>query len=80
MVKQNFDYFKENFEELYKQYKGKYIVLKNCEVIGVYSNLAQAARETAKTEELGTFAVQHCERDNPGANRFYNDNVKFGVV
>jgi hypothetical protein len=81
MVEQNYEYFKNNFENLYSLYNGKYIVLKNLDVIGVYDSFARAVKETAKTEELGTFAVQHCVRITPNnANKFYNDNVRFAAL
>lgn len=59
-VSKNYDYYSNNFEKLYKKYKNKYIALKNCEVIGVYNNFEEAIKETAKTEKLGTFLIQHC--------------------
>ena len=79
MGKQNYEYFKNNFDELYEQYNGKYIALKDCNVIGVYDDFAKGVKETAKTEKLGTFLVQHCEKETPeNANRFHNNNVRFG--
>ena len=80
MANQNYEYFKNNFDELYEQYKGEYVALKDCKVIGVYDNFAKAVKETAKTEVLGTFLVQHCEKTDPfNTNRFINDNIRFGV-
>ena len=84
MVVENYKYFEENFDTLYEQFGGKYIVLKNREVIAAYDDFAAAVKETAKTEELGTFSVQHCEWEEPQKIvRYFNDNINFeklGVV
>jgi len=71
----NYTYFEEYFDELYKQYGGKYIAIKDCNVIGVYNDFDTALRTTAKTEELGTFLVQRCEKEPPAV--YCNRNVSF---
>jgi Family of unknown function (DUF5678) len=60
MLKEEFQYFVDHQEELVKKYSGKFIVLKNKKVIGVYDSHAEAYTETQKSEELGTFLIQHC--------------------
>lgn len=40
-------------------FEGKFIVLKNKTVIGVFDDRMEAINETRKTNELGTFLVQH---------------------
>lgn len=73
----NYDYFKQNFETLYKEYKEKYVVIKNEKIIGVYDNFDMAYNETKKTEELGTFIIQHCTKDKTELGCFYSSNVSF---
>ena len=60
MLEKEFEYYLKNQDELVKKYKGKFIVLKNEKVIGAYPSHLQAYNETLKTEELGTFLIQHC--------------------
>lgn len=66
-LKKEFDYFLEQQKEFLKLYNGKYVVIKNCGVIGVYDSEREAIKETSKTHELGTFLVQKCE---PGENSY----------
>ena len=58
------NYYLKHQNELVKQYAGKYIVIKNHEVIGNYDNELEAVKESAKKHELGTFLVQKCEAGN----------------
>ena len=60
MLVDNYTYFKNNLPELIKRYEGKYIVLKDCRVIGSYDALDEAYKETIKKEALGTFIIQQC--------------------
>ncbi len=66
-LKKEFDYYLEHQDELVGQHKGKFIVIKNCQVIGVYDSEIEAITETRKHHDLGSFLVQKCE---PGANSY----------
>jgi len=59
-------YYLKYQDELVKQYTGKYIVIKNHEVIGNYDNELEAVKKSAKEHELGTFLVQKCEAGDQG--------------
>ncbi len=66
----NYDFFEENFEELYQKYPQKYISIKVGRVIGAYDTFEEAIRESLKEHELGTFLVQHCvRREEPCAKK-----------
>jgi len=56
-----FEYFKAHQDELVDKYKGKFVVIKNAEVLGAYDDLANAIHVTAKSHQMGTFLVQKCE-------------------
>lgn len=62
----DFNWFVENRERLYGEYGDSYIAIKNMTVIGVYSSYSDGVNEVSKTEELGTFIVQHCTADESG--------------
>jgi len=62
-LKPEYQYYLDNKSEFLKKYEGKFIVIKNKEVIGVYSNVHEAVEHTAKTVTLGTFLVQHVSPD-----------------
>ena len=60
-LEKEFQYFLNHQKELVKQYSGKFIVIKNQEVIGVYTTEVEAFTETQKNHELGTFLIQECK-------------------
>ncbi len=66
-LKGEFTYYLAHQDEFAKLYNGKFIVIKNCQVIGVYASEFEAITETAKQNELGTFLVQKCA---PGTNSY----------
>ena len=77
MSKQNYDYFKQNLTELLVKYQNKYIVIKDLSVIGSYDSFDEAYENTIKTEELGTFIIQHCVDETAETYIFVSGNVAF---
>jgi hypothetical protein len=76
-LEREFKYYLEHQDELVKKYNGKFIVIKDCEVIGVFDSELEAVNKTAEKYELGTFLVQKCE---PGAESYtqtYHSRVLF---
>ena len=77
MLEKEFKYYLDNQDELVKKYNGKFVVIKDCNVLGAYKDELQAIKKTQETHELGTFLVQKCE---PGSNSYtqtYNSRVAF---
>lgn len=62
-----FNFFIENQDDLVSKYSGKVVVIKNCEVIGVYDNELTAINQTKKIHAVGSFLVQVCK---PGSDTF----------
>lgn len=77
MVDKNYEFFKNNFEELYKNYANRYIVIKDCAVIGDYDTFDEAYKTTIKSEQIGTFIIQHCSTSDSNVNYFHYNNVVF---
>ena len=59
----DFEWYIENCSKLFNMYGASYVAIKNKTVLGVYATYAEGVRETAKTEELGSFIVQLCGAD-----------------
>lgn len=59
-LKNEFEYYLVNQDQLVQQYHGKVIVIKDNTVIGAYDSEFQALQETIKTHRLGTFLIQEC--------------------
>jgi len=77
MLKKEFEYFLEHREEFAKKYNGRFIVIKNREVIGDYKTEIEAVEETSKKEEIGTFLVQKCEPGDQSFTQTFHSRVSF---
>ncbi len=76
-LEKEFNYYLEYQDELVKKYNGKFIVIKNCEVIGAFDSELEAVEKTAKKHELGTFLVQKCEPGSESYTQTYHSRVSF---
>lgn len=76
-LEKEFNYYLAHQNELVKLYNGKFIVIKNCQVIGIYDSEYEAITETTKQNELGTFLVQKCEPGTDNYMQMYHSRVAF---
>jgi hypothetical protein len=76
-LEKEFKYYLEHQEELVKQYNGKFIVIKDLEVIGTYDSELEAVQKSAEKHELGTFLVQKCEPGSESYRQMYHSRVAF---
>ena len=76
-LEKEFEYYVENQVELAKKYNGKYIVIKNHQVIGVFESEIEAIEKTSADQELGTFLVQKCEPGKASYTQTYHSRVVF---
>jgi len=66
VFQQELDYFVAHQDELVRAHRGKVLVIRGAEVVGVYSSSLEAYLNALKSYELGTFMIQPCE-PGPGA-------------
>ena len=59
-LEKELDYFIKNQKKLVEKHEGKFLVIKNQEIIGVYDTEMEAYREAQKEYKLGTFLIQEC--------------------
>ncbi len=76
-LREEFEYFLEHHDELVGLYNGKFIAIKNKEVIGSYSTMQEALAETTKVHPLGTFIVQKCEPGSESYTLTFRSRVAF---
>ncbi len=76
-LKNEFNYFLKNQEELVKKYNGKYIVIKEEKVIGDYETEADAYIETSKMHKVGTFLIQYCVPGEDSYTQTFHSRVAF---
>ena len=78
ILKKEFEYFLGRQEELVKMYEGKFVVIKDQHILGAYDSEIDAIEETSKTEEMGTFLVQKCERGDSSFTQTFHSRVSIG--
>ncbi len=76
-LEKEFNFFKRNQKELVKKYKGKFIAIKDDNILGAYKSLSEAVKETSKHEDLGTFLIQECKASNKAYTQTYHSRVHF---
>jgi len=59
-LQKELEYFKANQKELVQKYEGKFIVIRNQSIQGIYNSEMEAYTEAQKKFELGTFIIQQC--------------------
>ena len=79
MIETEFSYYLEHQDSLVQKYNGKFIVIKDQNVIGVYSSHAEAYNETIKTQKLGTFLIQHCIPGKDSYTQTFHSQVIINV-
>ena len=61
MQDRDFEWFLENYIELYNLYGKSFLAIKNMTVLGSYSSFKEALDKTSETNEIGTFIIQECD-------------------
>lgn len=81
LIENEFNFYLKNQIELVEKYNGKFIVLKNQSVIGIYDSQSEAYNETVKTEDLGTFLIQHCLLGTDSYTQtFHSQVIIYGIA
>lgn len=74
-LEKEFNYYLEHQKELVSKYNGKFIVIKNHQVIGTFDSELEAIKKTAVKHELGTFLVQKCESGSQAYTATYHSRI-----
>ena len=77
MLEKEFKYYLAHQNDLVKKYKGKFIVIKNQEVVGVYDSEIEAYEKTQKEHKLGTFLIQECLPGKESYSATFHSRVVF---
>lgn len=76
-LKKEFAWFLANLQQLLDNYRGKYVVVRDCAVVGAFEN-EEAAIAGGKTRfPLGTFLVQKVEPDADAYTQTFPSRVVF---
>lgn len=60
----DFDFFINNYKDLYKQYGHKFLAIKNEKVLGAYDSVPDAITQLSNEYEIGTYIIQECTGDD----------------
>lgn len=77
LLKEEFKWYIEHQNELVKKYDGKFLVIKDKSIVGVYDREDVALFESEQKYELGTFLIQKCTRGNEAYTQSFNSRVIF---
>ncbi len=69
-MKEDFNWFIDNYDQLFNEYGHKFLVIKDQKVLGSYNSPVEAINETSKTEQRGTFIVQECNGNESGYTNY----------
>lgn len=72
-----FEFYLSHQDEMVEKYDGKYIVIKNGDVLGVYDDELAAVTETQKSHDLGTFLVQKVSQGDSEYSQTFHSRVVF---
>ena len=75
MLEKEFKYFQENLSELLKKYEGKFLVIKETSVEGVFDTYEDAITFGVTKYKLGEFLVQQCVKEEVTTAHFINSFV-----
>ena len=76
-LEKEFAYYLAHQDELVAKYNGKYIVIKDGEVLGSYDDELTAVAETQKSHELGSFLVQKVSPGTEDYTQTFHSRVTF---
>ena len=76
-LKNEFDYYLKHQAEMVEKYNGKFVVIKDETVVGVFDDQLTAITESEKKYQLGTFLVQKVEPGQGAYTRTFRSRVAF---
>ena len=77
VLEKEFEYYLKNQNDLVKKYNGRFIVIKDSQVIGDYESELEAINKTLEKHEAGTFLVQKCEPGSESYSQMFHSRVIF---
>ena len=75
----DYQWFLDNYTDLYTQYGESFLAIKNKTIIGVYSSYAEGVKITSESHELGSFIIQKCN-GSESAYTNYISSMNFSSV
>lgn len=77
MLDKEFQYYLANKDELIKKYLGKYLIINDETVVGVYDTEMDAYTNGMSKFSLGTFLIQQCLPGDENYTQTFHSRVIF---
>ena len=77
MLEQEFQYYLDHQDEIVQKYQGKFIIIKNQEIVGAYDSKLEAYQGGISKYEPGTFLIQRCSEGNTDYIQTFHSRVAF---
>lgn len=77
MLDKEFKYYLDHQTELVEKYNGKFLVIKDEEIIGTYDSEDVAYFKTEENHSPGTYLIQFCEAGEDSYTQSYHSRVTF---
>jgi hypothetical protein len=77
MLEKEFQFYLDHQAVLVAQYRGKFLVIRGTEVVGVYDSDEEAYFQTLKKFEPGTFLIQFCAEGDASYTQTFHSRVAF---
>ena len=61
--KKDFDFFIENYQNLYKEYGNKFLAIKDKKVLGAYDSVTATFRDLTPTYAVPSYILHDCTAD-----------------
>ena len=75
MLKDQFQYYLDHQDELVAQYNGKFLVIKDLSVAGVFDSQDEAYKNSIGKFEAGTFLIQQCAPGKDNYTQIFHSRV-----
>ena len=72
-----FGFYLDNQDSLVEKHDGKVIVIKGCEVVGVYENELDAITNSKQIHKMGTFLIQRVSAGDIDYTATFHSRVAF---
>lgn len=74
-LEREFEFYLKRQEDLVSEYQGKFLVIRDCQVVGAYEDEMEAIEKTALRFPLGSFLVQKCEAGPENYTQIFHSPV-----